>query len=45
MDGEAPVATETAPQTRVTINTQAEYDALAVGTPYIDSQGTPGIKK
>ena len=45
MDDEAPVATETAPQTRVTINTQAEYDALAVGTPYIDSQGTPGIKK
>ena len=29
----------------VKINSQAEYDALAVGTPYIDSQGTPGIKK
>ena len=29
----------------VKINSPAEYDALAVGTPYIDSQGTPGIKK
>ena len=29
----------------VTINSQAEYDALPAGTPYIDSQGTPGTKQ
>jgi hypothetical protein len=29
----------------VRINSQAEYDALAVGTPYIDSQGTETVKK
>jgi len=45
MDGQDSVATETAPQAPVRVNSQAEYDALAVGTPYIDSQGTPGIKK
>jgi len=33
---------ETAP---VTINSQAEYDALPAGTPYIDSQGTSVIKQ
>jgi len=32
-------------QAPVTINSQAEYDALPAGTPYIDSQGTPGTKK
>jgi len=29
----------------VRINSQAEYDALPVGTPYIDSQGTETVKK
>ena len=37
-----PGSTSTAP---VRINSQAEYDALAVGTPYIDSQGTETVKK
>ena len=38
----AQTSTSTAP---VRINSQAEYDALAVGTPYIDSQGTQVVKK
>jgi len=29
----------------VRVNSQAEYDALPVGTPYIDSRGTSGTKK
>jgi len=29
----------------VRVNSQAEYDALPVGTPYIDSQGTETVKK
>ena len=32
-------------QAPVRVNSQAEYDALAVGTPYIDSQGTETVKK
>lgn len=27
------------------VNTQAEYDALPPGTPYVDSNGTQGVKK
>ena len=38
----AQTSTSTAP---VRINSQAEYDALAVGTQYIDSQGTQVVKK
>jgi len=38
----APTSTSLAP---VRINSQAEYDALPVGTPYIDSQGTETVKK
>jgi hypothetical protein len=38
----APTSTSPAP---VRVNSQAEYDALPAGTPYIDSQGTPGTKK
>jgi hypothetical protein len=41
-----PVETDdSTPPSPVRVNSQAEYDALPVGTPYIDSQGTPGIKK
>ena len=40
----APVPTSTSPAP-VRINSQAEYDALPVGTPYIDSQGTETVKK
>ncbi len=36
------VGSETAP---VKVNSQAEYDALPAGTPYIDSQGTETVKK
>jgi len=39
-----PVTTSTS-SAPVRINSQAEYDALAVGTPYIDSQGTETVKK
>jgi hypothetical protein len=28
-----------------TVNTQADYDALPLGTPYVDSQGNRGIKR
>ena len=38
----APTSTSPAP---VRINSQAEYDALPVGTLYIDSQGTETVKK
>jgi hypothetical protein len=27
------------------VNSQAEYDALEPGTPYVDSKGNRGVKK
>jgi len=42
--GATPATTSTSPAP-VGINSPAEYDALPAGTPYIDSQGTLGIKK
>ena len=41
-----PVETDdSTPLSPVRVNSQAEYDALPVGTPYIDSQGTETVKK
>jgi hypothetical protein len=41
-----PVETDdSTPPSPVRVNSQAEYDALPVGTPYIDSQGTETVKK
>ena len=41
-----PVETDgSTPPSPVRVNSPAEYDALSIGTPYIDSQGTEAVKK